>query len=85
MLSVRKKVNNMKLRNLLMCMYEDVIAGNIHVILIKTHTYQLFMVDQYTTREDLMTWLNSYGRKNVLKVNRDDIDCHDYTVLVSDI
>ncbi|MBO7692920.1 MAG: hypothetical protein J6T10_09860 [Methanobrevibacter sp.] len=75
----------MKLRNLLMCMYEDLIAGNLSSILINDRKANLFLIDGYTSREELMKYLNTYGRKNVVLVKRDDVDCKEYSVTVSEL
>ena len=74
----------MKLRNLLMVMYEDVIAGNISSILIKWgHNHNLFIVDEGTDIQMLMKFLNEYGRLYVKDLVRDDMNYKYYNVTVS--
>ena len=73
----------MKLRNLLMTMYEDVIAGNISSILIRDNKCNLFLVDEGTDRQMLMKYLNEYGRLNVKELVRDDMNCKYYNVTAS--
>ena len=66
-----------------MCMYEDVIAGNISSILIRDNKCNLFLVDESTDRKMLMKYLNEYGRLNVMELVRDDMNCKYYNVTVS--
>lgn len=66
-----------------MCMYEDVIAGNISSILIRDSKCNLFLVDESTDRKMLMKYLNEYGRLNVMELVRDDMNCKYYNVTVS--